>query len=436
MPRSRVISGIDIGSSKIVAIIGQVSEESEISIIGVSSVPSKGIKKGVVVDIDKAVAAISDALSAAERMAGCTVASIFITLDGTHVSSVNSPGVVAVSSPDGGINEGDVTRVVEAARAISIPSSREIIHVIPRSYSVDSQEGVQDPVGMSGVRLQVETHIISGAATSMRNLVKCVQQVGLDVEDLVFNALASAEAVLTETEKELGVVLVDIGGGTTSLIIFTEGSPVFSSVLPIGGKNITNDIAIGLRISLEDAEKVKTFLSTYQKPVLPSKKKGAKVKEGKEKEGRQGDEEGREGEIDVSSLNISNLKSVDKDFLIKGIIRPRLEEIFELVKETLKKSGYEGSLPSGVVVCGGGASTVGLEDVAKRILRVPVRVGVPQGVSGLIEEVSSPAYAAAIGMIIFAARQLPVVRIPLISKVPQLKQYLEKVIGWVKGFLP
>ncbi|MBU0708426.1 cell division protein FtsA [Patescibacteria group bacterium] len=434
MARNRIISGIDIGSSKIVSIIGQVSEEENISIIGVSSVPSRGIRKRVVVDIDKAVEAISESLSAAERMAGCTVASAFVTIGGTHVSCVNSPGVVAVSSPDTGITGGDVARVIEAARAISIPSSREIIHVIPRSYSVDSQEGVQDPIGMSGVRLQIETHIVSGSTTSMRNLVKCVQQVGLDVDDLVFTGLAASESILSETEKELGVVLVAIGGGTTAVVIFTEGSPVFSSVIPIGGKNITNDIAIGLRITLEEAEKVKTHLSNHQMPVLPSKKEGEKDKKRHLSEGDK--ETSASAEIDISSLNIGKLKSVDKDFLVRGIIRPRLEEVFDLVKEELKRSGYEHSLPSGAVICGGGASTIGLDGVAKKILRAPVRIGSPQGVSGLIEEISSPGYSAAIGMVIFASKRLVTPRISFINRIPLAKLYFEKVAKWAKGLIP
>lgn len=403
------------------AIIGQVGEEEDISIIGVSSVPSHGIKRGVVVDIDKAVESISESLEAAERMAGTATASVLITIGGTHISCVNSPGVVAVASPDVGIMQSDVDRVTEAARAISIPSSREIVHVIPRTYNVDSQEGVLDPVGMSGVRLQVETHIISASTTSLRNLVKCVQQVGLDVQDVVFTGLASAEAVLSETEKELGVVLVDIGGGTTSIIVFMEGSPIYSSVIPIGGQNITNDIAIGLRMSsLEDAERLKTYLSSYQEPVMP---------EGEAKEDPV-------EEIDVSSLNIEGLNTVNREFLIKGIVQPRLEEIFDLVKEELKKGGFEETLPAGMVMSGGGALTVGLEEVAKKRLKVPIRIGEPAGVSGLIEEISTPAYSSAIGMLKFAAHRLPLRRVPFIGRFSGLDKQLKKLVGWFRDFLP
>ena len=267
MAKERIVVGIDIGTSKVSTIIASVTEEEQVSVIGVSTVESKGIKKGVVVDIDRAVDSISMSLEGSERMAGYAVSKAFVSVGGNHIASLNSHGVVAISNPSGEIGHDDIARVTEAARAISIPSSREIIHVLPRSFIVDSQDGVHDPVGMSGVRLEVETHIISGATTSMRNLVKCVQQVGVDVEDLVFNSLASSYSTISDTEKELGVVLVDIGGGTTSISIFVEGSVAYSSVLPIGGRNITNDLAIGLRTSLDQAEKVKIFLSEQKEKV-------------------------------------------------------------------------------------------------------------------------------------------------------------------------
>src|SRR3972149_473789 len=237
------------------------SSEDTLTVIGVSTTASKGIRKGQVVDIDETVSSIAESLEAAERMAGVSVSSCFVSVGGAHISSVNSRGVVAVAGGENEISEDDVRRVIEAAQAISVPSSREIIHVIPRDYIVDSQEGIKDPVGMTGVRLEVETHIITGAATSLRNLVKCIQQVGVDVEGLVFSGIASAESTLTDTERELGVALVDIGGGTTDVALFVEGSIAHSAVIPIGGKNITNDLAIGLRSSLEAAEKIKLALS-------------------------------------------------------------------------------------------------------------------------------------------------------------------------------
>ncbi|MDP2735305.1 MAG: cell division protein FtsA, partial [bacterium] len=255
MAKDNIITGIDVGTSKVSTVIASVSPEEKISVIGVSTVPSRGIKKGVVVDIDEAVESIAASLEAAERMAGYSVQSAFVAVDGKHISSLNSHGVVAVSGEGSEITENDVERVTEAARAVSLPSSREIIHVLPRGFTVDSQDGVKDPVGMSGVRMEVETNIISGSTTVMRNLVKCVQQVGVNVNDLVFGGLASSEAVLSETERGLGCALVDIGGETTQVLIFTNGSPVYASVIPYGGQSITNDLAVGLRISLEDAER-------------------------------------------------------------------------------------------------------------------------------------------------------------------------------------
>lgn len=434
MSKERIVSGIDIGSSKIATIIAQISPEEQVSIIGVASVPSRGIKKGVVVDIDEAVEAISECLEGAERMAGYAVSTAFVTVDGVHISSVNSSGVVAVSSPDAEIGKSDIERVTEAARAISIPSSREILHVLPRTFSIDNQDGVDDPIGMSGVRLQVETHIITGAASSMRNLAKCVNQVGVDIEDLVFDGLASAEATLSETEKELGVILVDIGGGTTKLILFVEGSPAYSCVLPVGGKNITNDIAIGLRISLEDAEKVKQFISEHRPPTVPEERKPATTETRKGMETRKGEEE----EIDISDLGIAELPTVDKKFLQDGVIKPRLEEIFEEVASQIRKSGFEGQTPSGVVVCGGAAQTIGLSAVAKRILRLPLRIGEPSGVSGLIDEVSTPSYAASIGTILFGMHAATERKLPLVSGLPigKVKDKVKKTIDWVKSFMP
>lgn len=421
MSKEYTITGLDIGSSKVSTIIAQVEDE-QIRIIGEHTVTSKGVKKGVIVDIDEAVEAIEESLEGAERMAGVAVSEALVLVDGQHISSVNSQGVVAVSSPEGEINQPDVDRVIEAARAISIPGSREIVDVITRSFTVDSQPGVQDPIGMSGVRLQVDTHIVHGAVTSMRNLVRCVHQVGVDVAGLVFEGFASAEAVLTPTERELGVALIDIGGGTTDITLIVEGSPAYSSVLPIGGKNMTNDLAIGLRIGLDEAEKVKIHISNYNPPAVAGQKKS------------------EEDEVDVSGLGIEGLQKVDKRFVRDGILRPRLEEIFEQVDSEIQKSGYADAMPAGVVVTGGSASTIGLVDVARRTLRgADVRVGQPRGVSGLIDEVSSPAYAATIGNIIYASKtsQRKQARSgAFLGKINNAKSVVNKVVSLGRSFLP
>lgn len=415
MPKERIVTGIDIGSSKVTTTVAALTDEGKISVIGVSTVPSKGMKKGVVVDIDGAVEAIADSLEGAERMAGYAVSSAYVLVDGTHISSLNSRGVVAVSHQEGEISSSDVSRVVEAAQAISIPSSREILHVIPRGFSVDSQDGIHDPVGMSGVRLEVETNIISGATTVMRNLVKCVQQVGVDVEDLVFGGLASAESVLSDTEKELGAVLVDIGGGTTDVVVFEGGSPAYAAVLPIGGQNITNDLAIGLRTSLEDAEKIKTKLSLDAR--LRGKKAGGSAEE-----------------IDISDLSLEVATIPQK--MLGDIIKSRLLEIFSLVALEIKKSGFAGKLPAGMIVCGGAAETLGMFEVAKQSLKMPVRLGNPSGATGLIEEISGPAFAASVGLLTFGARLQPQRRLSLSSARGRVGGIIGRVIEWVKSFLP
>lgn len=416
MPKEKILSVIDVGSSKVATLIASIVENNQVQIVGVSSIPAKGVKKSVIVDIDQAVEAISESLAAAERMAGYAVSQAFVSIGGVHINSLNSSGVVAVSQPQGEIRPEDIERVTEAAKAISIPSSREIIHVIPRFFMVDSQEGIHDPVGMSGVRLEAQTHIITGAVTSDRNLIKCINQVGVDVESLVFSGLAAAQSTLSETEKELGVALVDIGGGTTNIVLFTEGAPAYSTVIPIGGKNITNDLAIGLRTSLEDAEKIKIFISKYRPPVSPNKTE--------------------EDNVDISDLKIPDLKTVDRRFIRDGIIKPRLEEVFEGVEKEIVKSGFGPSLPSGMVLTGGGALTVGAVEVAKRISRTPVRIGQPIGVSGLIDEISSPVFASSIGMIIFANQISSPKGVPLLSKLPKIGELFSRVIEWVKGLLP
>ncbi len=417
MSKDRIITGLDIGSSKITTIIATLGQESRVQVIGVSTVPSKGIKKGAVVDIDEAVEAIAASLESAERMAGYAVSSVYCLVDGTHISSLNSRGVVAVAHQEGEISPADVLRVTEAAQAISIPSSREIVHVLPRGFIVDSQDGIRDPVGMSGVRLEVETNIISGATAVMRNLVKCVQQVGVDVEDLVFGGVAASQAVLTDTERELGAVLVDIGGGTTDILVFEDGSTAYATVLPIGGQNITNDLAIGLRTSLEDAEKIKEKLQQAvggEKEDLPA--------------GRQ------EPQLDISDLNLET-KTLSKKVL-NEIIKARLQEIFSLVVLEIKKSGFAGKLPAGIILCGGAAETAGIVEIARQVSKMPVRVGQPQGASGLIEEVSGPAYAASIGLLLYGSRLQPERRVSLSAARGRVGDLISRMVNWVKSFLP
>lgn len=391
MTEGKIVVGVDIGTSKIVTIITRVDET--VNVIGVSEVVSLGIKKGQIVNIEEAVVAINSSIEAAERMAGISVNRIVASVGGGSVESQNSRGVVAVAQPEGEINQGDVARVIDAAKAVSLPSTREIIHVLPRSYTVDGQEGIKDPVGMTGTRLEVETHIITAGSPTIRNLEKAFSQVGVDVLGLVFSGYASSLAALSDTEKELGVVLVDIGAGTTDISIYIDGSVAYSSVLPIGARHITNDLAIGLRISLESAEKVKLFLSRPVKKILKYEEEIEEVKK-----------ERPTDEIDLASLGLSEqLSKVSQKTLVDGIIRPRLNEIFTMIGLEIKKSGFGGQTPSGLVITGGGARTIGATEAAKRMLAMPVRIGEPQNIKGIIDEIQDTPFAAVVGLAIYGA---------------------------------
>lgn len=429
--RDRIVIGIDIGSSKITTIIGSIPLEGPIHIIGVSTVESRGLKKGQVVDIEQATEAISKSLEGAERMAGYAVSSAYVSIGGSHIGSQNSHGVVAVAEPENEITTDDIGRVIEAARAITLPSSQEIIHVLPRGFVVDSQEGIADPVGMTGVRLEVDTHLITGGATALRNLRKCVEELGVRVDGVVFNGLASANAVLTQTERELGVALIDIGGGTTDIALFVDGALSYSSVIPIGAKNITNDLAIGLRVSIESAEKIKIALSDKEKKITKP--------DGQKKDTKSPDA----NELDIVSLDIpEELKKVSKKTLVEGIIRPRLNEIFTMVGLEIKKSGFAGMMPSGLVLTGGGAKSVGIVDAARRNLAMPVRVGIPQNLSGLIDEILFPSYAASVGLVQYGAQIEKLDSKTLFSGMSRLtgkisiKGAAGKMIDTIKSFLP
>lgn len=432
MAKDKVICGIDVGSSKIATLIASVDEDGRINLIGVSSTLSKGVRKNQVVDIEEAIHAIIESVEAAERMGGYSISQAYVSLGGPQIESVNQHAVVAVSEPEGEIKESDIHRVNEAARAIPLASSREILHVIPRTFTVDGQEGIKDPIGMTGVRLETETHIITGSTTSMRNLVKCVSQVGIDVKELVFSGIASSIAVLTDTEKELGVVLVDIGGETTDVVIFIDGSVAYSSVVPIGARHITSDMAVGLRISLESAEKIK--LSLGRQPKLPA------LAEEKEEEEKATDTKKKdEQDLDIKALGIEeDIQKISRKAVVDGIIRPRLQEIFKFVGKELKKSGFGTQIPSGLVICGGGALTIGVLDQAKYILGFPARVGQIEGLAGLIEEIDSPAFATASGLILYGATQgsQSNLHIPVLSGSLPLKGMIQKGIDLVKSFLP
>lgn len=432
----RIVAGIDIGTSKITTIIAQVPEVGLVNVLGVSTNPSRGIRKGQIVDIEQSTKSIVESLEAAERMAGYSISAAFFSVGGVHISSQNSHGVVAVSEPQKEIHADDVRRAIDAARAVSLPQTREILHVLPREFIVDSQEGIKDPAGMTGVRLEVNTHLITVGSTGLKNLEKCASLVGIDVNGFVYSGLSSATSVLTETEKELGVVLADIGAGTISICIFVDGSLSYSSVIPVGARNITNDIAIGLRISLESAEKIKMILNQTSDLNPQSEQKDLHPKKDKSKDPFD--------EIDMTSLHLpEGLTRVSKKMLTDGIIKPRLNEIFTMIALEIKKSGFGGLTPAGIVLAGGGAETMGIIETAKRNLAMQTRVGNPSNVSGLIDEIIHPAFATSVGLVLYGARSVSQVKEKIsfgklgkyVDKIP-IQGALGKVVDLVKSFLP
>jgi cell division protein FtsA len=422
MNKARNIAGIDIGSNKVSTIIAQVARdemsfEKSINVVGVSSVESKGIKKGQIVNIDESVEAVISSIEAAERMAGFNLDTAYIALGGGHIQSQNSHGVVAVSNPNSEITDSDVDRVIDAASAISLPASREVVHVLPREFIVDGESGVKDPIGMSGVRLEVETHVVTASSAAIKNLTKSLGEAGVKSDDLVFSGLASSHAVLSPTEKELGCVLVDIGAGTTSVAAFIDGALAYSGVIPVGAKNVTNDIAIGLRVSLETAERIKLFLS--------ADKKGVEDKD----------------EIDLNALGITDITKISRKTLTEGIVRPRLNEIFTMVRLELEREKIINRIPSGAIITGGGAKTVGAVDSAKRMMSLPVRIGVPKGIEGLIDDVIDPIFATNVGLLIYGSLDTVIeaqgFKMPSKLKMPKANfGFANKIIDAIRDLLP
>ncbi len=377
--KEHIIVGLDIGTTKICAIVAEVTHDQGINIIGVGSSPSRGLRKGVVVNIESTVESIKKAVEEAELMAAVQINSVYIGIAGGHISSETANGVVALKRHE--VMRADVQRAIETARAAAVVSpDRRILHVLPREFIVDDQEGIREPVGISGSRLEVDVHIVTGAVTSAQNLVKCVNRAGLDVVDIVLQPLASSEAVLTEEEKELGIVMVDLGGGTSDVAIFSEGTISHSAVLPVGGQHLTRDLQIGLRTSLADAEKIK-------------------VQHGSALAGMVKDTE----MVEVASVGGRPSRNLCRREVAE-IIEPRVEEIFELVLREIRHSGYEGKLAAGVVITGGASLLQGMPDAAERVLNLPGRRGVPSGVGGLRDIVSNPMCSTAVGLILHADR--------------------------------
>lgn len=377
MQGPELIVGLDIGTTKICAVVGEVSGDG-INIIGIGTHPSVGLRKGVVVNIEATVESIQKAIEEAELMAGCEISSVYAGIAGGHITGFNSHGIIAVKGTE--ITQSDVDRVIEAARAVAIPMDREVIHVLPQEFIVDDEPGIQNPVGMTGVRLETKIHIVTGAVASAHNIVKCTNRAGLDVCDIVLESLASGESVLTKEEKDQGVALLDLGGGTSDLAIFSKNNIRHTFVLALGGNNLTNDISIGLRAPTAEAEKIKKKFGTCLSSQIAA-----------------------DDTIEVPGMGGRKSRKLPRQILGE-ILEPRMEEMFSLIKREIVRAEMESMINSGIVITGGTALLDGVIDIAESVLNVPARLGRPQGIGGLVDVVNNPMYATAVGLVLFGAK--------------------------------
>jgi cell division protein FtsA len=401
-----LIVGLDIGTSKVVAIVGEIRPDGALEIIGIGSHPSRGLKKGVVVNIESTVQSIQRAIEEAELMANCEIRSVYAGIAGSHVRSLNSHGIVAIKDKE--VGPGDVERVIDAAKAVAIPADQKILHVLPQEYIIDSQEGIRDPVGMSGVRLEAKVHIITGADSAAQNIVKCVQRCGLEVDDIVLEQLASSYAVLTEDEKDLGVCMVDIGGGTTDIAVFGGGAIRHTAVIPIAGDQVTNDIAVSMRTPTQYAEEIKIrYACALSQLANPDET------------------------IEVPSVGDRPPRRLARQTLAE-IVEPRYEELFALIADELRRSGFEESVATGIVLTGGTAKMEGAIELAEEVFHMPVRLGVPQHVTGLADVVSNPIHATGVGLLLYAMQQSERDR-PAASLGGGMKSIFERMKTWFQG---
>ena len=382
---SEIIVGLDIGTTKIACIAGEVTEDG-IDIIGIGTAPSKGLRRGYVVNIDATVSSIQQAVDEAENMAGCEITTVYAAISGAHVRGLNSHGIVAVKDKE--VRDSDIGRVIEAAKAVAIPMDREVLHVLPQQYVVDDQDGIRDPLGMAGVRLEAKVHIVTTAVASAQNVIKCANRCNLQVADIVLESLASAQAVLEDDEKELGVALIDIGGGTCDLMVYADGAIVHTSVIELGGERVTNDIATILRTPLDAAEKIKRKYGCAFSQLVDA------------------------GEMmEVPSVGGRGPRDLQRAKLVQ-VIEPRVEEIFEYVKKDLMRSGWFDSLAAGVVLTGGATVMEGMAEVAEQVLGMPTRRAAPSRIGGLVDVVRSPAYSTGVGLVMFGADQGKSIQLP------------------------
>lgn len=372
---SNLFVGLDIGTTKVVALVGEVGLGGHIDLIGIGSHPSRGLKRGIVINIDATVQSIKRAIEEAELMAGCEIHSVYTGIAGGHIRSLNSHGIVAIRDRE--VTQADIDRVIDAAKAVAIPSDQKILHILPQEFVIDNQEGVREPIGMSGVRLEVKVHIVTGSVSAAQNIVKCIERCGLHVSDIILQQLASSAAVLTDDEKELGVCLVDIGGGTTDIAIFTEGAIRHSAVIPIAGDQVTNDIAVALRTSTKHAEDIKIKYAVAMDNLV-------------------------DGSVNLevpSATNERQARVIPRKTLI-DVVGARYEELFTLILAELRRSGFEDAIAAGIVLTGGASKVDGVIDLAEQVFRLPVRIGIPQNIGGMVEVVNNPMYATGTGLLL------------------------------------
>ncbi|WP_283787628.1 cell division protein FtsA [Bermanella sp. WJH001] len=403
---SKLIVGLDIGTSKIVTIVGEVSPKGMIKVVGVGSHPSRGIKKGVVVNIESTVQSIQRAIEEAELMAGCQIHSVYAGIAGSHIRSMNSHGIVAIKDRE--VAQSDIERVLDAAKAVAIPADQRILHVLPQEYVIDLQEGIKEPIGMAGVRLEAKVHMVSGALNAAQNIEKCVQRCGLEIDDIILEQLASSYAVLTDDEKELGVCMVDIGGGTTDIAIFTEGSIRHTAVIPIAGDQVTNDIAMALRTPTQHAEEIKIKYACALTQLA-----------------------GADELIKVPSVGERAPRNLSRQALAE-VVEPRYEELFTLIQAELRRSGFEDMIAAGVVLTGGTSMMEGVVELAEEIFHVPVRLAKPHGVEGLTDVVANPIYATSVGLLIYGAKH-QLGELVFAKKEDDPIGFLARVKNWIKG---
>jgi len=405
--KDNIVVGLDIGTTKICAIVGEKTKDG-VEIIGIGSTPSKGLRKGVVVNIESTVESIKKAIEEAELMAGCDINRVYCGIAGGHIKAFNSHGVIAIKSRE--ITKADIERVIEAAQAVVIPPDREVIHVIPQEYIVDDQEGIQEPLGMIGIRLEVKVHIVTAAVTSAQNIIKCANKAGLDVADICLQQIASSEAVLNADEREIGVVLVDIGGGTTDIALYHNGTIKYTTVITLGGNQVTGDLSVGLRTTTNEAEKIKKQYGCAMTAMAS-----------------------KDESVEVASVGGGKTRTVSR-FMLCEIIEPRVEEIFQLVQREVLKSGYDSLVSSGVVLTGGTAALEGITELAEQVFNLPVRRGLPMGITGLVDVVKSPMYSTGVGLVQYGGRHLSGTQFSRTGDGNLFNKLTSRMKGWVKEF--